>query len=342
MCSRWIGGLLLTMCFVSPAASQDSAAVLQRMEARLDSMQRVVQLRDSAYARASTSDTVVGGGLRIATSPGYRALAHAAAEEAWAQLTVRFGRSVLERLEIPVLDFGVAFSSAPADADTSAVARSFEHAVSQAIWRQQDSLSMTWLRGVPPGGEFSASDLRIVALELVQTPARTNRACFQGEPAACASSLGIRLGADTLADWYPPDTWPRLASLVPGYLTEAERLAKQNCERTGDETDCRAILTPSRMTLPVGSAGRRFLAQLALEAGGANSFERLAGDMELPLGDRLSKTAGVPLDTLLTRWSAAVRAAPLRGPGRPAWELLLGLAWSGLLLVAVLGGARWR
>ncbi len=201
---------------------------------------------------------------------------------------------------------------------------------------------MPWLRGNPPGDEFSVSDLRIVALELVQRPARSNQGCFEGDPAACATSLGLRLGPDTLADWYPPETWPRLATLVGGYLPGAETIAKERCARSGEESACRTILTPSRVTPPVSIGGRRFLAQLALEAGAAESFRRSGGDGGLSLEDQLSSTAGVSLDTLLSRWSAAVRTAPLRGPARPVWELLLGIAWSGLLLLVIVGAPRWR
>ena len=41
------------------------------------------------------------------------------------------------------------------------------------------------------------------------------------------------------------------------------------------------------------------------------------------------------IDTLLDQWSASLRAAP-RGPAASYQELLLGLAWSGLLLAMAL------
>jgi len=342
MCSRWFRGLLVPVLWAGTLAAQDQAAVLRRMEARLDSMHRVVELRDSAYARASTSDTVVAGALRIATSPRLRSLAQAAADQAWRRLEARFGASVAERADIPVLDFGGANSSAPLNADISVIARGFENAVSEEIWRQQDIVSMVWLRGNASYEESSASDRRIIAEELVRTPALPNQACFLGDASACAVALGIRLGTDTLAQWYPPDTWPRLAALVGGQLTGLESIARQRCVSSGDTGACRTILTPVRLTLPVGVAGRRFLLRLALETGGVGAFERLTTHGDATLEERLSNAAGLPIDTLLTRWSAAIRAAPTRGPARPAWELLLGAAWTALLLAAVLGGSRWR
>jgi hypothetical protein len=342
MCSRWLRGFPVALLWAGSLAAQDQAAVLRRMEQQLDSMQRVIQLRDSAHARASTSDTVVAGGLRIATSPGLRPLAQAAAVEAWGRLKMRLGASVVERVAIPVMDFGDAYSPVPLGADTSVIARGFEQSASNAIWHQQGTMFMDWLRGNDPGTEFSASDLRIVAEELVKIPARPNNACFEGDRAACAASLGIRVGADTLAEWYPPEAWPRLAGLVGGHLSEHETVARRDCMGSGDGAACRTILTPSHLTLPVGVAGRRFLVQQALELGGPGSFGRLTEPGDVTLEDRLSNAAGMPLDTLLARWGAAVRAAPSRGPARPAWELLLGAAWSALLLATLLGGSRWR
>ena len=342
MYRRWLLGVSLAILSAGPLAAQDQAAVLRRMEAQLDSMQRVVELRDSMNKRASSSDTVVAGGLRIATSPKFLALATAAAEAARRGLEARFGAAVTARVRIPVIQFGGAHSPVSPRADTSVVARGFERMATDAIWRQQGTLFTGWLRGSVPGTESTPSDWSLLAEELQQTPARPNRACFEGAPAACAIALGLRLGPDTLAEWYAPDTWPRLAKLVWDSPPGRDRMARQRCIDSGDETACRIILTPSRILLPVSVGGRRRLIQQALEAGGAGAFERLIAPGDRRLDDRLSDAAGLPIDTLLARWSAAVRAEAPHGPARPAWELLLGLAWSAVLLAAVLGGPRWR
>jgi hypothetical protein len=217
-----------------------------------------------------------------------------------------------------------------------------EQSASQAIWRQQGPLFTEWLRGNVPGVEFSASDRAVIAQELLRTPARPNRACYQGDGAACAVALGIRAGPDTLAEWYLPETWPRLARMVGGQLSGLETVSKQQCEVTGGSAACHAILTPAHVLLPVSIGGRRFVVQEALDAGGDGAFERLTAAGDLELAERLSNAAGLPLDSLLSRWSAAIRTGTPRGPARPAWELLLAAAWSALLLAVALGGPRWR
>ena len=342
MCRRQVLALSVLLLWAGSLAAQDQVAVLRRMESQLDSMQRVLELRDSAYKAASSSDTIAFGGLRVATSPKFRALASAAARAARGGLDARFGASVVARVRIPVIQFGGAYSPVTSNADTSVVAIGFERMAADAIWRQQGTLFTGWLRGSVPSPDSPVADWHLLAEELLQTPARTNRACFEGSPEACAVSLGIRLGPDTLADWYARDTWPRLAKLDWQSRPGREEVVKQHCVQSGDEAACRAILTPSRVLLPVDVSGRRLLIQQALEVGGAGAFERLMAAGDLPLEVRLANAAGLPIDTLLSRWSAAVRAKSTHGPASPPWELLLGTAWSAVLLAAVLGSPRWR
>ncbi|MEZ4412956.1 MAG: hypothetical protein R2910_08240 [Gemmatimonadales bacterium] len=333
---------MIALLWANPVAAQDQASALLRVEAQLDSIGRVAERRDSVFAAASRTDTAVAGGLRVATPRQFRPLAQAAADQAWALLVRRFGTSVTSRATIPVIQFGDASSAPSPDADTSEIARSLEQSASQAIWRQQGEAFTEWLGGNLSGVELPASDRAIIAQELLRIPARPNRACYQGDAAACAVSLGLRAGPDTLAEWYLPEAWPRLATMVGGQLSGLETVSKQQCEQTGDSAACRAILTPAHVLLPVSVGGRRFLLQEALDAGGDGAFERLTSAGDLALADRLSNAAGLPLDSLLSRWSTAIRAGAPHGPARPAWELFLAAAWSALLLAVVLGGPRWR
>lgn len=332
----------MAVAWASPLVAQDQAAALRRVEARLDSVQAVARRRDSLSAAASANDTVVVGGLRVAIPRELRPIAQAAAAQAWGSLERRFGASVAAWASIPVLRFGDANSSPSESADTSEVARAFEQSAAAAIWRQQDPLLTDWLRGNVPGRELSASEKAGIVQELVVVPARSNLACHRGEAAACAVSLGLRVGPDTLAEWYPPGAWPRLAGMVGGQLSGLENEARRECEATGNPAACRAILTPGHVLWPVSVGGRRLLVQEALDAGGVGAFERLTAASGRDLGGRLASAAGIPLDSLLGQWSAVLRTGTTHGPARPTWELLLAAAWSALLLVATLGGSRWR
>jgi hypothetical protein len=229
----------------------------------------------------------------------------------------------------------------PRNADIRQLARGFEQAAAQAIWRTQGADVLSWLGGTVPTGGISPSEVGDLAAELLRTPARPNRACFAGEAKACASTLGIRVGTDTLEEWFEPGTWPRLAEMLGGELNGPDRAARQRCMQQNDLPACRSVLTPGRVLPPVSTAGRQYLVQLALESGGPSAFERLTADTGVSIEHRVAAAAGVPTDTLLNRWSAALRAVP-RGPAVPGGELLLWFAWSGLLLAMALRGSRWR
>jgi hypothetical protein len=344
MCRLRLALLTPLVLWSGSVAAQEPAAVLQRMEERLDSMQQARALRDSLAFRAAYGDTVVAGGLRIATSPRLRPLALAAGEEAWQSLVTRFGPSVAVQGAFPVTTFGSSRSTVPKRVTVRRVrelARGFERGGAQWIWQTQGAAVLGWLRGSVPTGTISPADAEDLAAELLRTPARTNRACFAGGAQACASTLGVRVGADTLDEWFERSTWPRLAGMVYGELNGLERVARQHCMDGGDLSACRSILTPARVLPPVGVIGRQYLLQLALESGGASAFERLNADTGATIEQRLAGAAGVPIDTLLERWSAGLRAVP-RGPAAPPQELLLGLVWSGLLLAVALRGSRWR
>lgn len=341
MCRLRLVVLAPLVAWSASVAAQEPAAVLQRMEERLDSMQQISDARASAAVRASTTDTVVAGGLRIVTSPGFRPIAQASANEAWLSLVGQFGPSVTARTTIPILQFGTAGAAVPKHADTRQIAIGFEQFAAQALWRTQGAQVLSWLRGNVPAGRISPADVGDLAAELLRTPARPNRACFAGEADACASTLGIRVGTDTLAEWFEPETWPRLADMVSGQLNGLETVARQRCMNQNDLPACRSVLTPARVPPPISALGRQYLVQLALESGGPSAFERLTADTGVTIEHRLAAAAGVSTDTLLARWSATLRAVP-RGPAHPGWELLLGFVWSGLLLATVLGGSRWR
>lgn len=321
--------------------AQEPAAVLRRMEERLDSMQRARALRDSLAYRADHSDTVLAGGLRIATSAHLRPLALAAGEEAWQNLVTRFGPAATVRGAFPVTTFGTTRSSVPERPRVRELARGFERSGAQWIWQTQGAAVLGWLRGRVPTGTISPADVGDLAAELLRTPARPNRACYSGKANSCATALGIHVGPDTLEEWFEPGTWPRLAGMVSGELNGLERVARQRCIDQGDLPACRSILTPVRVLPPVGAIGRQYLVQLALESGGTSAFDRLTADTGVTIEHRLAAAAGVPIDTLLERWSAGLRAVP-RGPAAPGRELLLGVAWSGVLLAMALRGSRWR
>lgn len=325
-----------------PASAQDSAAVLRGMEARLDSMAAARQERSEALQRASTADTVAVGGLRIATSTRYRALAEEAGGIAWKRLQVRFGPDVLSRMEFPVQVLGTADGPAPAPHASGELATGFEREAERALWTAQAPAFATWLQGGFPGGDLSPEALERIATDLATVPGRGNVACVGGHTPACLSMLGLGIGSDTLAEWYAPDSWPGLAGMVGGYLPPDVDEDRNACIGAWRPEACRAVLTHDRLRPPISVQGRQLLLQLALEVGGRGAFERLTEDSVSVLEARLARAAGLPIDSLAVYWASAIRASSPRGPTSPTGPLVLAIAWSAGVLALALRGSRCR
>lgn len=332
----------ISLLWAAPVAAQDSLALLVRMEARLDSLRRAAARVDSLGYTSSATDSVIAGGIRIATSAALRPFVELAAAEAWDSLEARFGASALAVQTLPVILFGGPGTVVPESMDRQELARGLEGAAAQSIWRRQDPVLTTWLMGSFPTGSILEEELQSIASELARRPARQNTQCLRGEASACAVALGLRMGADTLAEWYAETTWPRLAETSVWSLTGRDAQLRDRCVALRDLMACRAVLTPQRIAPPVSTLGRRFLVELALEAGGAGAFDRLTADTGRTLEQRLEAAAGVPVDTLLARWTASVAASIPGSPAPGGRETFLTMAWSAAVMVMAIRGSRWR
>lgn len=334
-----VGGLLL---WALPVTAQDSPARLVLMEARLDSLRRAAARADSLAFDLVGTDTVVAGGVRVATSPALRPLVQAAADEAWDRLEARFGVEALAVEALPPVRFGGPESVSPRFVDRHELARGIEGAVAQAVWRREAGPFTDWLRGSFPTGDLEEADLEFIAGELARRPARPNLPCLRGEASACGVALGLRPVADTLAEWYPEAAWPRLADWMEASLIGEDAELRDRCSGMQDLVACRAVLTPHRIAPPISGRGRRVLVELALSMGGTGAFDRLTADAGGTIEQRLEAAAGVPFETLLSTWTASVTAAIPGSPGPAGGESLLVLAWSAVVAMLAIRGSRWR
>ncbi|HQR18915.1 MAG TPA: hypothetical protein PK948_11110 [Gemmatimonadales bacterium] len=342
MSRRFVLTIVVLVLWAVVLSAQDSAAMLRGMETRLDSLRKVAARADSVRFQYFATDTVRVGGLRIATSAALRPVVEAAAAEAWDSIVARFGAAASEGAPFPVMQFGGPETVLPRSLDRRELARGLAGPLHQAIWRRQDSRIDTWLRGGFPTGLLSEEDLVTIGSQLVRIPARSNRACLDGDASACANSLGLRLGADTLAEWYSPDAWPGLAARMDWPVTGRAAWLRDRCADARALDACHAVLTPTIVLQPVGGSGRQLLVTLALEAGGAGAFGRLTADSGATIEHRLSAASGLPVDTLLFRWSHAVSAALPGSPAPSGMDVLLTLAWSTAVLLLAVRGSRWR
>ena len=317
---------------VASLEAQDSAAILARMEVRLDSLRRL------AVAGDSTTDTVVAGGIRIATSAALRPVVAPAAAEAWRGVLSRFGPDIAGQRALPVQQFGGSQTVIPRHLDGHELATAFEAAAARAIWEQQDTLLVRWLQHSFPIAPLSSQTREDVLEDLVRMPAAANSACLAGSPGACASVLGLNPRMDLLAEWYPPATWPRLAQLADRSRSPGD----DRCYGQKEPDACRSILLTGPIPPPVRIAGRQYLVQLALEAGGPGAFGRLTADSAASIQHRLEAAAGITVDSLLGAWAQAVRASRPERPAPTAWMTLLVLGWCAVVLAMSMAEGRWR
>jgi hypothetical protein len=344
MSSRWLGlSLGAVLSLSAPLAAQDSLAILRGMEARLDSLQLRAKRADSAVYRSSSTDTVVVGGLRISTSAALRPMVESAAAEAWGNLRSRFGASIEAQGPLPVARFGGPDASLPSTYKQRELIRGLEGTVRYAMLDRMDTQFSRWLSVKSPrfGESVDAYRIQIVG-EMVGRPARPNVACLGGDAEACAVALGLRAAPDTLVEWFLPETWPRLAGMLEGELSARDRLARERCMGARDLAACHAVLTPGRVRPPVSFYGRLYLVGLALDAGGQGAFDRLVADTGAAVEQRLAAAAGMPADSLLTKWAGAVRSAFPGSPLPRQGEAIVTLAWSIAILTLAARGSRWR
>lgn len=145
---------------------------------------------------------------------------------------------------------------------------------------------------------------------------------------------------------------------LPLQLTDADRreeamyalvtgggIAQRECVR-GDLGSCGYVLGLRAPTIPEPggqyySLARADLLLTALDLGGEGAWDRLRDSPGTTVEEHLTAAAGMSADSLLSSWrSGLLTLRPDHGPiGVETIALLL--AWTGLVLVVVLGIGRW-
>jgi len=200
--------------------------------------------------------------------------------------------------------------------------------------------------------QWAGADLRIFAdpailleatyIELTTSPARPARACLGGDVPACAVALDLAPLTDPRG-WYEPGSARAVVQRALRLQTNDPAVAPRYraCVEDADLTACQSLL----QSFPVPRLSTRAavtVLQRAAAMGGNQAYERFFADSTPPIRARLERAAGVPLDSLLGEWRAAVMAArpePTRVPRRSQWTAVL---WAAVFAVAAAGSTRWR
>lgn len=186
---------------------------------------------------------------------------------------------------------------------------------------------------------------------LARDNTRASRSCLQGSLDACARLMGIQPHNDTVAKWLEPEE--RLAALRGlergartrlnlrlRYLHTEDALATfDDCLQRQNMASCDYIFGILHWGPPLAGFTREYLLQSAVTRGGDDAFARLENAKATDIGEILSITAGVPVDTLIAEWRSRVMAAQPVSPA-PKPKELLGCAILGLGMLAA--GTRRR
>jgi hypothetical protein len=207
-----------------------------------------------------------------------------------------------------------------------------------------------WLGGQIRPPLRTAQDRAHVYVRLVTAPSGAARGCLLGDIRACQAALGLRDSVDAFLLWYPSSAERRalLRQTFTEYFTNRglSSVMWRACIN-GEDDSCTELLRSlprNAIPRPLDQDARRLLVHLALQTGGREAYARLlsGADSARSLRDRLAAAAGVPADTLVSRWRAAIIASRPIPVSLPRWAVLAAIGWTVLLAGFGLRSSRWR
>ena len=158
--------------------------------------------------------------------------------------------------------------------------------------------------------------------------------CFEGDRAACKSTLWLDLSETPNVDWYPLGEAQMLARL-------SSRLASRECAAGVSDEACRSWLTAQPPMPPLDLAARQQLFRLALSIGGDGAVSRFLAPAD-NVEARLEAASGTDLDDLTAQWIERVLTAPPKPNALPARSASMAAVWIIALLAITSRSSRWR
>jgi hypothetical protein len=186
-----------------------------------------------------------------------------------------------------------------------------------------------------------------VYVRLVTAPSEVARACFLGDVGRCRTALDLVDTADAFLQSYPSASERRhvLQVAFSDYFARTASEATWHACVRGSDTACVALLRslpPGSIPRILDSDARRLLIHLALRMGGREAYGRLLADPSASPSERLARAAGVPADTIVARWRAAIIASRPKPVTLPSWDIMAALGWTIVLAVCGMRSSRWR
>jgi hypothetical protein len=262
--------------------------------------------------------------------------------------------------QVPQPGFGV--SGQPFGAGQARLTLGITSYAEYDLWSRSDSVLRGWY---PPGPAVADSAELYGGLyyDLVTSPSVTARSCLVGDLSGCAKALLLEPTADPLHEWYDAagrrELVRRNAATLdrPPLEVELYQCLEERSDASCDRVLALALEDPAtrpesfrgawaainiRIPTPLGDLGRLTFARVATSGGAPEFWRKLTAGAGKPLGDRLSGATGVPLDSLLGIWRAAVMAARPAPENPPEHDVSLAALWLGIVGLFALRSTRWR
>ena len=355
---RWISAL----AFLGPQLAAQATGI-DRLQRRTDSLalewrtaNAIAAVADSLERERAVGsrDTIAVGALRIIANRSPLPLREAA-ERAWPVLDGLYGSAAQALVKRPYYILAT-------DPDTSAtrpairvgfgvpwnlgVSELTALLLANVPIEPPDAALRSWLGG-PLRPRIEANrDFTRVYVQLVTAPSALPRSCFLGDISSCRSILGLD-GSPVSLRWYasPGERRAALRRTFTEYFNQPTTAGTWRACMAGADSACTFLfrqLPANSIPPPVGSDARHLLAHTALRIGGPESYRRLLADSNLALQERLSRAAGIDVDTVVARWRSDVIAARPAPVAIPWWGAAAAVGW-----ILVFGGcasrsSRWR
>ena len=358
-CLRW----LFTFALFGPQLAAQAVGI-DRLQRRTDSLAHewrsanaIAVLADSLERERAIGlrDTIAVGALRIIANRSPLPLREAA-EQAWPVLDSLYGSAAQALIKRPYYILAI-------DPDTSAprptvrvgfdvpwnlgVSDLTALLLANVPMEPPDPALLSWLGG-PLRPRIQANrDVARVYVQIVTAPSIKARDCFAGDIPSCRSILDLNRSPDSFMRWYstPGERRAVLRRSFTEYFNRPATVGRWRACMAGADSACIELLRTlpaNTVPPPLGTDARQLLAHTTLRIGGPESYRRLLADSNLALDDRLSRTAGINVDSIVARWRADVIAGRPAPVALPPWGAVAAIGWILVFGGCAMRSSRWR
>lgn len=381
---RW---WLAVACAWAGVAGAQERAELERRVDSLAAEMRAARARHQMYADSvrrleQRRDTLMVGPLRLELgSPAFAGMARYAADSALRALTPLYGRA-LERLRghtfvlrvepasryrpdelvLAVLDDRRAETRGRwGAADSAILTQNFRDVMLQVL--SDPSLRRTsvagaydpaalrsWLRTDLPVDSPKTAEYATSRLQMLSTPTRVARRCYDGVLTDCRMAFGLAQAEDPATQWFDSASrhqfvlkdrfgWRRIRDSRDNAL----RALAERCEAGVDSACIQAIrrYPPPGLPDPLPTWNRLQLLRLAIGMGGDGAMERALAQGGT-VDDRLAAAARIPTDSLLRLYVNRARETTRESTAMSGGIMATAAFWTVLCLGLSLRSSRWR